>query len=449
MKRLFLSFLLVCIVCTSFGQSSQSLWKDNRNVWEIDGRYGKYFPFEERHFYMKQLPQYGIDLRLGRQTDGRNQWEKNFNYLSYGAFLRFEKNNVDSIQKVTRNAQGYETENWVRLGDCISVGGYINGQLYRGLHWSFDYDIMGGLSFWTKYQNEFIGSCANVHLAIDLGPTFNIEKNFDLLIRYQFSHSSNAAIALPNCGINVLSWLVGLRYHPNGRPELLKKEPYKWHKSTAIFASEAFGILQTNQDLRTYKTTDGTMVNDLPQERPYYLGNVIQLGVHRQFHPKFSYDVALDFGYTGETKRMIERAHQDFNDGDPKFSDENAIPLLEYSFVRSLHIAPSAMFEINYNRFAFCIGGAYYLWHGIYQGTDEKKTWGLSEDSESRFEDTYLPPCYRTFYGRLGFKYYLGENRNMYVGSFMKVHEVVIDYAEFTFGINLFQWNGKERLKMR
>ena len=32
----------------------------------------------------------------------------------------------------------------------------------------------------------------------------------------------------------------------------------------------------------------------------------------------------------------------------------------------------------------------------------------------------------------------------MFVGSFMKVHEVVIDYAEFTFGINLFQWDSKK-----
>lgn len=447
-KSILFTFLLFVSFITS-GQNVQNLWNDNRNIWEIDGRMGKYFPFEKRHAYMKQLPQYGIDLRMGRQTDGRSQWEKDFNYMTYGAFLRFEKNNVDSIQYISRNEQGYQTESWISLGDCISVGGYINGHFYRGLNWSFDYDVMGGLSFWTSYGDEFIGSCANVHLAIDAGPTFNIEKNFDLLLRYQFSHSSNAAIALPNCGINVFSWIVGLRYHPNGRPELIKKEPYKWSKSTALFASESIGFLQTNQILRCYETPDGTIINDLPAERPYYLGTMIQVGLHRQFHPKFSYDIALDFGYTGETKRMFEKAHQDYNDGHPKFFDENAIPLLDYSFVRSLHIAPSVLFEINYNRFAFCLGGAYYLWHGIYQGTDEHKTWGLEEKSESRFEDTYLPPCYRTFYGRLGFKYYLGENRNMYVGSFMKVHQVVVDYAEFTFGINLFQWDGKEKTKMR
>ncbi len=440
MKKSFLFFALFLAPLLLFSQNN--LWKDSRNIWELDGRLGKYFPFEPRHAYMKVLPQYGVDLRVARQTDGRAQWEKDFNYPIYGAFLRYESNNVDSIQYKYRDENGYEREIWRSLGDCISAGGFINGHFYRGKYWSFDYDLMGGLSFWTKHGDEFIGSVVNVHLAIDAGPTFMIEDNFDLLVRYQFSHSSNAALRLPNCGINVFSWLVGLRYHPNGRPELIPKESPRpaFKKNTAVFASYSAGLLQTNEWMRSYQMPDGTMVADMPSERPYYFANGIQLGLHRQFCPKFSYDVALDFGWTGETKRMYEKAVQMYNDGHEYFTGDDAIPLMDYSFARGLHLAPSAMFEINYNRFAFCLGGAYYLWHGIYYGTDQKKTWGLAESSESNFEDTYLPPCYRTFYGRLGFKYYLGEKRNMFVGSFMKVHEVVIDYAEFTFGINLFQW---------
>ena len=450
MKKPFLIFAILIAPFFLFSQPKNpayetrySLWDDPRNIWEVDARLGKYFPFEERHAYMKVLPQYGIDLRVGRQTDGRDQWEHYFNHPVYGAFLRFEKNNVDSVQYKYRNEYGNEQETWRPLGDCISAGAFINGHLYEGKYWSFDYDLMGGLSFWTRHGDEFIGSVVNVHLAIDAGPTFMIEDDFDFLLRYQFSHSSNAAIRLPNCGINVFSWLAGVRYHPNGRPEIrlphdALSNPFR--KSTALFVSNSIGLLQTNEWMNSYQMPDGTMVSDMPNERPYYFADVVQLGIHRQFHPKFSYDLALDFGWTGETKRMFEKAHQRYYDGDAYFTGDDAIPLMEYSFARGLHLAPSAMFEINYGRFAFCLGGAYYLWHGIYYGTDQKKTWGLPESSESHFEDTYLPPCYRTFYERLGFKYYLGPKRNMFVGSFMKVHEVVIDYAEVTFGMNLFQW---------
>ena len=439
MKRSFLFFAFLFAPIFIFSQTNTNLWNDPRNIWEIDTRLGKYYPFEARHAYMKVLPQYGIDLRVARQTDGSAQWEKDFNYPIYGAFLRFEKNHVDSIQYKYRDENGRECETWRPLGDCISTGAFVNGHFYRGKYWSLDYDLMGGLSFWTKHGDEFIGSVVNVHLAMDAGPTLQVTDQLDLLVRYQFSHSSNAALRLPNCGINVFSWLAGVRYHPNGRPTLIPKESPRpsFQKTTALFVSNAVGLLQTNEWMRSYQAPDGTMLPDMPSERPYYFADAVQLGLHRQFHPKFSYDVALDFGWTGETKRMYEKAHQMYNEGHEYFTSDNPIPLMEYSFARGLHFAPSAMFEINYNRFAFCLGAAYYLWHGVYYGTDQKESWGWDK---SNFEYTYLPPCYRCFYGRLGFKYYLGENRNMYVGSFMKVHGAVIDYAEFTFGWHLFQW---------
>ena len=171
-KRVGKAFLFALLFITSIlpkaAKAQQTFFSyDDRTFFEADCRFGKYFPFEERHAYMKVLPQYGLDLRIGRQTDGRMQWEKDFNHLSYGAFLRFEKNNVDSVQFVDRDENGYERETWRALGDCYSLGGFINGHLYRGKYWSFDYDIMGGFSFWTKHGDEFIGSVANVHLAIE------------------------------------------------------------------------------------------------------------------------------------------------------------------------------------------------------------------------------------------------------------------------------------------
>jgi len=439
----FFAFFTVALLFSKTTAAQEtSFFKDNRTFYEADLRYGQFLPFDSQH-----IPSlFGFDLRMGRQTDGRASWERNFSYPSYGIFLRYETNNLDSVEYPGRDANGYEQTTWGPLGDCFSVGGFLSGCFYRGRYWSFDYDLMGGLSFWTRHGNRLIGSVVNAHLALNVGPTFMIGNDFDVLVRYQLSHSSNAAIRLPNHGTNVLGWLVGVRYHPKGRPELVPKEQPrpKFQKSTSVFATATVGILQTNESMRSYQTADGTMVDDLPYERPYYMADFIQLGVHRQFHPMFSYDVALDFGWTGETQRMYEKAHQMYNDGHEYFTGDDPIPLIEYSFARGLHLAPSVMFEVNFNRFAFCIGGAYYLWHGIYYGTDQKKTWGLAESSESKFEDTYLPPCYRTFYERMGVKYYFGENRNMFAGCFMKVHSGVIDYAEFTFGMHLFSWKDKK-----
>ncbi len=440
-NRIAVVLLALCLHWAAWAQSP-TLLNDSRTFYEADLRYGKFLPFD-----VENIPSvYGLDLKIGRQTDGRAAWERDFNYLSYGVFFRYSTNNMDSVKYVGRDENGYERATWEPLGDCYSLGGFLNGHFYRGKYWSLDYGLMGGLSFWTRYGNIIIGSVANVHLSMEVGPTVRVGNQFDLLLRYQLSHTSNAALRLPNRGTNALCWQVGLRYHPNGRPELVPKAKPRpaFQKYTSLFATETVGILQTNEWMRSHQTADGTMVSDLPFERPYYFADQVQLGLHRQFHPKFSYDVAFDLCWTGETKRMYEKAHQMHAEGHEYFTGDNPIPLIEYGFGRSLHLATSFLFEVNYNRFAFCIGGAYYLWHSIYHGTDQKKTWGLAESSESHFENTYLPPCYRTFYERMGFKYYMGERRNLFAGCFMKVHSGVIDYAEFTFGINLFGWEDKK-----
>lgn len=107
-KTLFLASITLALTMAKSVTAQESFFSyDNRTFFEVDGRLGKYFPFEERHAYMKVLPQYGVDLRIGRQTGGRMQWEKDFNYLNYGGFLRFEKNNVDSVQFIDRDANGY------------------------------------------------------------------------------------------------------------------------------------------------------------------------------------------------------------------------------------------------------------------------------------------------------------------------------------------------------
>ena len=80
---LFLAFVMVLFYSKTISAQEKSFFSfDNRTYFETDFRYGKYFPFEARHAYMKSLPQYGVDMRIGRQTDGRMKWERDFNYLS-------------------------------------------------------------------------------------------------------------------------------------------------------------------------------------------------------------------------------------------------------------------------------------------------------------------------------------------------------------------------------
>lgn len=107
----------------------------------------------------------------------------------------------------------------------------------------------------------------------------------------------------------------------------------------------------------------------------------------------------------------------------------------QYNFWKSSHLDLSADFEILFGRFAFCAGGAYYLYHGIYSGTNEKKSWGMQM---TPFEANHLPEFYTPFYERVGYKLYLDKDCRYFLGTFMKIHLGSIDYIEWTVGANLF-----------
>ena len=58
-KKLLFAVLFFASTLPKVGMAQQSFFSyDNRTFFEADMRLGKYFPFEERHAYMKVLPQY-------------------------------------------------------------------------------------------------------------------------------------------------------------------------------------------------------------------------------------------------------------------------------------------------------------------------------------------------------------------------------------------------------
>lgn len=405
---------------------------DSRFFIEQSFRKGFFVPFSQRHQYIKNYSLYGLDLRIGQQTNGCKTWETRFNYPSYGILFRFEHNTLDSAKYEHRNELGQAVIDWVSIGDCYTIAGFLDGHFYNGKKWSFDYGFTFGLSYWPKYGNEFIGSCIDAHLAVQTGLTLNINDCFDIFARAIFSHSSDGALKLPNYGTNILSGSFGLRYYPMNRPKMIIHEPEIWSPTFAFYVSNAFGILQTNTRLQ----------GKLPTETPYYFADYIQFGFAHMFHPKFRYNIGIETGYTGETKIKYEQAY--LRTINPEEEGKLETSLEQFNLLKATHLAATCSFEIQYNKLAVCLGFGYYLYHGIYIGTNEKKTWFFSESSMTPFELQYLPTDYRNFYGRLGLKYYFGEHDKFFTGLFVKAHASV-DYIEWTFGMNLFQHKGKEK----
>ena len=329
---------------------------------------GHYTPFSAKHKYIADYLHYGLDLRIGKGHQG--------------LLVGYTHHTLDSVIYYTHEGNRYGP-----IGDCFSLAYFVDGHIYKGKRWSFDYDIIFGADLWTRHGNEMLGSALNFHVSFDLGPTIRLSDQLDAAIRYGYYHSSNGATFLPDNGINSHFLRLALRYHPHGRAETIRPDTLSLKKKNQLMISEGLGWLQTY-----------TRVGDqLPNETPFFLGNTLRVGFSRQFHPRFRWDVAFDLLWTDETRYCHEL---------------KGVP---YNFWNSTHIAASADIEAQFGRFAFCAGAAYYLYHG----------------------SKILPQFYTPYYERVGYKFYLGKNRNYYIGTFMKIHLNSIDYIEWTFGVNL------------
>ena len=364
MKKL---LLITFLFAATLPVSAQNFWQSF--YYEPGFDFGHYTPFSENHKYIDKYFQYGLTVRIGKGQQG--------------LLIGYTHNTLDSVIYYTHEGNRYGS-----IGECFSLAYFVKDHIYKGKHWSFDYDIIFGADLWTRHGNEMLGSALNFHVSFDLGPTFRLSDRLDAAIRYGYYHSSNGATFLPDNGINSHFLRIALRYHPHGRTETIRTDTLAFKKENQLMISEGLGWLQTY-----------TRVGDqLPNETPFFLGNTFRVGFSRQFHPRFRWDVAIDFLWTGETRYCHELA------GEP------------YNFWNSTHLAASADIEAQFGRFAFCAGAAYYLYHG----------------------SALLPEFYTPFYERVGYKYYLGKNRNYYIGTFMKIHLNSIDYIEWTFGVNLF-----------
>lgn len=361
------SVLFVFLIAATFSSFAQAFWQDL--YYEPGFDLGHYTPFSANHKYIADFHHYGLDLRIGQGHQG--------------LLIGYTHNTLDSVIYYTHEGNRYDP-----IGECFSLAYYVDAHIYKGKCWSFDYDIIFGADFWTRHGNEMLGSALNFHVSFDLGPTIRLSEELDAVLRYGYYHSSNGATFLPDNGINSHFLRMALRYHPNGRKELLKPENQHFETKNNLMISEGLGWLQT------YTRVDG----QLPNETPFFLGNTFRVGFSRQFHPRFRWDVALDFLWTGETRYCHELAGE------------------FYKPWNSSHLAASADIEAQFGHFAFCAGAAYYLYHG----------------------SKLLPEFYTPYYERVGYKYYLGKNRNYYICTFMKIHLNSIDYIEWTFGVNLF-----------
>lgn len=346
----------------------------NQQQWYIEPaiRIGRIIPNASNTAWLSHVSLYSAELRLGKQTTGQHEWERLFNYPEYGICLRY----------------GHFDNNIFR--DKVALFGYMNGTIYRIQRWTFHYQFGLGVACWSNPyhetknpQNRFIGAHLNAHIDLALGIDFRMSPHTALTLRANFSHSSNAALKLPNMGINPLSGAIGVKCYFHEAKDLdftFKTRDTNFIKKNSFYVLVGGGVRQSKKNA---VVTNGAA-------KGYYPGFVLQIGYLRQFHPKFRYGAGIDFNYSGELSRHLP---------------ENQRKQSKY-FSQALFLS----FEVLYGRLVLHVSGAVYI----------NKAFSF----------------YEPFYERAGLRFLLGKKRNNFIGAQVKAHAGSVDFLEVCYGIH-------------
>ncbi|MGH1336317.1 MAG: acyloxyacyl hydrolase [Aureispira sp.] len=175
--------------------------------WYVEGSLHFGRAFKHRSTITIDFPDwsYGAEINLERQTYGSKSWNERCGFPRWGIALAYH---------YTGNAQ--------QMGHGIAILPNVTIDFVRKEHWRIFGRLGVGLGIITKpYDrrsnplNNMVGSYLNNNTSLRLGMAIDLHPQWELRPSATFTHYSNAASTLPNLGINIPSFQLGLCYRPN------------------------------------------------------------------------------------------------------------------------------------------------------------------------------------------------------------------------------------------
>lgn len=210
-------------------------------------------PLADHHFYLHEL-------NLFKRTSGNEAWHHHFNFPETGIGILYS-NLVDPA-----------------LGKVVAIYPYIDYPLIkRSKSLSFKGGI--GLGYATEkhdinqnHENIAIGSHLNAAITLQLKLRF-ITGRYRVETGPALTHLSNGTVNMPNLGINLIHWKLGLSYLAKEQP--LEHSEFEEPKKSWFRASLSWGIREIappGSDKYHALSLSGQIQNFWTQKVDYILG---------------------------------------------------------------------------------------------------------------------------------------------------------------------------------
>ncbi|BDS14181.1 acyloxyacyl hydrolase [Aureispira anguillae] len=199
MRLLWIGLLLM----SAYGLLAQ---KSSKGMY-IEGSFHFGKAFKHRSTITIDLPDfsYGTELNFEIKTYGKKHWHERCGFPRWGLAVAYQ---------YSGNAE--------QMGHCIAILPNVTVDFFRHKKIRLFGRLGVGLGLITKPfdrqtnpLNNMVGSYLNNNTSLRLGMAWRIHKNIELRPSATFNHYSNAASTLPNLGINIPSFQLGICYMPN------------------------------------------------------------------------------------------------------------------------------------------------------------------------------------------------------------------------------------------
>ncbi|MBN1251876.1 MAG: acyloxyacyl hydrolase [Bacteroidales bacterium] len=172
-----------------------------------------------------------FDFSVAKQTYGEKDWQQLFHYPAFGFGYYF-----------------VDLGNPQELGQANALFAFYDIPIFRKQNSALSYKLSGGLAYLNK-GNIAIGSHINLFFDLSFIYKLKLSKNIDLVTGFGATHFSNGAVKMPNLGVNLFSYKLGLQYRFNQKPiEYIKHELPQIDKKNIFSVLTSAGVKEKRPD---------------------------------------------------------------------------------------------------------------------------------------------------------------------------------------------------------
>jgi len=263
----------------------------------VNAYYGFVFRHTPKIGAITNTHPYALEVYLNRPTTGSKAWHRLHRYPEPGVALGLVNFHHPKLGQLLYGISYLEKPFTLRRTSGLRL------RLGGGLSWTTrPYDPE------TNFQNAALSSRVNYTMRGELSWAQRLSDAWGLKTGLMVSHFSNAAFKVPNLGINVVGWSLGVSHLPH--PERLVRLAADTvrnlaYKPYALHVSGAFTIKETG--LPGGRKYPGLVVSAYGSRR-LNAKSALMLGVDATLNTAEKQAIALDTTLAGEQKPDYKRA---------------------------------------------------------------------------------------------------------------------------------------------